>query len=249
MIRVHHILHNAVAGAVVLSSEEAHYVAQVRRAKVGQTVQLFDGEGRIAHTAITDIITDHGRSSVTVLVDQVEVLARITPQITAVIPLIKGDRFDICLEKLTEVGVDHVVLWQADRAVVRLDAAKLSTRMPRWRSTLTAAARQARSTHTPTLTGPFSLAQLTDYLQVQSSLTPTARYMLEPTASQSLMQSVHVTPAAVVVMTGPEGGIAVAERVTLESAGFVAVKMGTNVLRAETAPVIATAWIRLTSQA
>jgi 16S rRNA (uracil1498-N3)-methyltransferase len=251
LIRVHHILQGAVTGVATLHSDESHYVAHVRRAKVGQTVQLFDGDGRIAHTEITEIATDRGRSRVAVRVEQVDLVARPSPQLTAVIPLIKGDRFETCLEKLTEVGVDHVVIWLAERAVVQLDGAKLSTRLPRWRSTLTSAARQARCTHTPTLTGPCTLAQLTDLIDMKANTNPTLGYVLDPNADQSLMQSAIRSPhqpGGVVVLTGPEGGITATERDALCNADFLAVKLGTNVLRAETAPVIAIALLRLQSQ-
>jgi hypothetical protein len=73
---------------------------------------------------------------------------------TALVPLIKGERFDDCLEKLTEVGVEAIWLYAAERAVVKLEPARLAERTRRWEAVLLAAARQAGRAAPPTLAAP-----------------------------------------------------------------------------------------------
>src|SRR5688500_10302286 len=102
------------AGELAIRGDEHHYLAIVRRARVGDLVELVDGAGHRAAATITGITSD----TTTLSVSAPEAIAATPPHIRAVIPLIKGDRMDTCLEKLVEVGVDEIIVWPAARSVV-----------------------------------------------------------------------------------------------------------------------------------
>src|ERR1700733_1167147 len=89
-----------VAGEVVVRGDEHHYMGRVRRARVGEAVELVDGAGRRAQATIVRI----SEADTVLLVDAVAAIADAPPRIRVVLPLIKGDRMDTCLEKLVEVG-------------------------------------------------------------------------------------------------------------------------------------------------
>lgn len=213
-----------VAGELVVRGDEHHYLGRVRRARVGDPVELVDGQGSRAAAAIVAI-----RESETVLdVGSVETIAEALPRITALIPWIKGDRMDVCLEKLVEVGVTDIIVWPAARAVVKLDGERRTTRIAHHQSALQAAARQCGRAQIPTIHAVDSLAQ---------AIAGRTGVVLDPAVERGKLPTTDTS-----IITGPEGGFAPAELDAL--AGWTSIGLGPRVLRAETAPVIAVALIR-----
>jgi 16S rRNA (uracil1498-N3)-methyltransferase len=218
------------AGELVVRGDEHHYVAHVRRARVGEAIEVVDGAGRTARAEIVRI-TD--AETVLAVGEPVAVVAR-PPLIRALVPLIKGDRMDACLEKLVEVGVDVIIVWPAARCVVRLDEPRRAGRLAHYQAAAQAAARQSGRAVVPTVTW-------SDLGAAVAGLPETLRLVLDPGADQQLDPG---TAPDVTVISGPEGGLDSAERDTLARAGFTSIGLGPRVLRAETAPVIAVALIR-----
>jgi 16S rRNA (uracil1498-N3)-methyltransferase len=217
------------AGELRVTGDEHHYLARVRRARVGDPVELVDGAGARA-AAIVAAITDEG----TVL--QVGAPERIAPRppfVRALVPPIKGDRMDACLEKLVEVGVDAIVVWPAARAVARLDDARRDARITRYRTIAQAAARQSGRAQIPEVASADGLAA------ALAGLPDGKRLVLDPTSDTALDPG---TAGDITVVSGPEGGLARGELDQLAS--FTPLGLGPRVLRAETAPVIAVALIR-----
>ena len=212
------------AGEMVVRGDEHHYLGRVRRARVGDAVELVDGQGSRAAATITAI-----RESETVLsVGSVEEIAEPLPRITALIPWIKGDRMDTCLEKLVEVGVTDIIVWPAARAVVKLDGERRATRIAHHQSALQAAARQCGRAQIPTIRAVDSLA---------AAIAGRTGVVLDPSVERGELPTSDTS-----IISGPEGGFATAELDAL--AGWTSIGLGPRVLRAETAPVIAVALIR-----
>lgn len=216
------------AGGLTVTGDEHHYLARVRRARVGDAVELVDGEGRRAAAVIT-AITD---ASTVLRVDAPEAIPPALPRVRVLLPLIKGDRMDTCLEKLVEVGVDEIVVWPAARSVVKLDPDRRDARLAKYQAALVAAARQCGRAQVPTVTWADSLTTAV------AALPAGGRYVLDPTSDAPL------APAGddVTFVSGPEGGLAPTERDALVS--FTSLGLGPRVLRAETAPVVAVALLR-----
>lgn len=242
MIRVAHDLAAVTAGEVTIVGDEAHYLTRVRRVRVGEALQLFDGVGRTAAATIVRLTA----TSVVVTAQAPVTAAPALPHITAMIPLIKGDRFEYCIEKLIEVGVDAILVWQAERAVVKLDGDRASARVAKWRNAITAATRQAGRAHEATIDGVLPLHGPTGAL---ARLPADAlRLLLHPSGGTPLLQlrrddsSDRLAP--IVVLTGPEGGLAPDEIEALTDQHFCPTELGPTILRAETAPVIAVALLR-----
>jgi hypothetical protein len=101
-----------VTGEVSITGEEHHYLGRVRRVRVGQAIELVDGAGKRAAATIvrmTEIAT-------VVEVAEVVEVVEAAPHVRVLVPLLKGDRMDGCLEKLTEVGASELIVWQAERS-------------------------------------------------------------------------------------------------------------------------------------
>jgi 16S rRNA (uracil1498-N3)-methyltransferase len=218
-----------VAGELSITGDEHHYLHRVRRARPGDSLELVDGEGHRA-TATIERIT--GEATI-VRAGIPERVADALPRMRALLPLIKGDRMDTCLEKLVEVGVDEIVLWPAARAVVRLEPARRDARLAKYRAALQAAARQSGRASVPSISAADSLA-------AAAALATGARLVLDPSAERTA-----IAPADdVTIVSGPEGGFAPEELDALAAAGFTSLGLGPRVLRAETAPVVAIALVR-----
>lgn len=213
-----------------VAGDEHHYLARVRRARVGDAVELVDGAGWRAAAVITAMTGDE-----TVLrAGAPEEIAARPPLVRALVPLIKGDRMDACLEKLVEVGADEIVVWPAARSVVRLDGPRRAARLVKYSAAIRAAARQCGRAQLPEIHFAGDLAGAIARAAGQ-------RIALDPASDAALVAS---AAADVTIASGPEGGFAPAELEQLARAGFDAAGLGPRVLRAETAPVIAVALIR-----
>lgn len=230
------------AGELTVGGEEHHYLSRVRRARVGDTVELVDGEGQRAQASIVAI----GTESTQLRVDAPQAVPDELPVIRALIPVIKGDRMDVCVEKLVEVGVDEILVWPASRAVVKLVGSRRDSRLEHYRGIAQAAARQSGRASVP-------VVDMADSLAAAIGRLPSGRHLvLDPGVDQTLMD-VMAGPGAsisepVAILTGPEGGLAGAELDLVTGAGFLPVGLGPRVLRAETAPVIAVALVRAASK-
>jgi 16S rRNA (uracil1498-N3)-methyltransferase len=164
-------------------------------------------------------------------VEEPESIASAPPFIRALIPWIKGDRMDICIEKLVEAGCDEIVVWPAVRAVVVLDGERRTARIAKLASAVQAAARQCGRAQVPTVRAAESLAAALP--------ADGLRIVLDPASDAALDAG---TATEVTIISGPEGGFTNAELEQL--AMCTSVGLGPRILRAETAPVIATAIIR-----
>ena len=218
-------------GELVVRDDEHHYLAHVRRARVGDAVELVDGAGRRAAATITRI----DDRTTTLAVKTPAVIPPTLPHVRALVPLIKGDRMDSCLEKLVEVGVDSIVVWPAARSVVRIDREKRAARVAKYEAAARAAARQCGCAQVPQV-------QIVETLAAAIATLPGGvRIVLDPASDARL----EATAAGdVTIASGPEGGLTSDEDAQLAAAGFVAAGLGPRVLRAETAPVVAVAIIR-----
>ncbi len=224
-----------LAGELRVTGDEPHSLARVRRARVGDEVELVDGAGARAAAVVAAITAD----AAVLRVGAPERIAPRPPRVRALVPPIKGDRMDACLEKLVEVGADEIVVWPAARAVVRWDGARRAARQARYEAALAAAARQCGRARVPGLAFAVDLGGA-----IGAPDEGGLRIVLDPASDGELARLALGEVAGVTVASGPEGGFAPAELEQLARAGFAAVGLGPRVLRAETAPVIAVALIR-----
>jgi len=223
------------AGEHAVVGDDHHYISRVRRARTGDVVELVDGKGQRARGEIVRMTA----SETFVRVDAIESVVEMPPRLRVLVPLIKGDRMDACIEKLVEVGADELLVWPAARSVVKLEPARRQARIEHYGATILAAARQCGRASTPTVAYADSLTAAIATLPAPSSSV--ARLLLDPTADRTPAPTIAVD---VTIASGPEGGLALAELERLLAADFEPFGLGPRVLRAETAPVIAVALVR-----
>jgi 16S rRNA (uracil1498-N3)-methyltransferase len=216
------------AGELAVTGDEHHYLGRVRRARVGDAVEILDGAGHRAAALIVRI----SDAETVLAVSAPEAIVPLPPHVRVLVPLIKGDRMDSCLEKLVEVGADAIVVWPALRSVVKLDDARRDSRLAKYRAALHAAARQCGRAQVPSI-------ELAASLEAAIAGATGARFVLDPATDAPLDIGAATD---VTIASGPEGGLAPEELALL--ATFCSVGLGPRILRAETAPVVAVAVIR-----
>lgn len=222
----------AVGAEVVVTGDEAHHAVAVRRLRVGEQVVLTDGEGR----SVTSEVTSTGKRVFTVRVATVAAADRPSPAFTVVQALPKGDRGELAVEVLTEVGVDVVVPWAASRSVAVWKGERAAKSHAKWQATAREAGKQSRRSWLPTVS-PLASTEAVRDLVAEADLA----VVLHEDATTPLSSVDVPASGRIVVVVGPEGGIAPDELEALESAGARTVRLGDEVLRTSTAGVVAVA--------
>ncbi|MFF2485176.1 16S rRNA (uracil(1498)-N(3))-methyltransferase [Microbacterium sp. NPDC058062] len=217
----------AEGDAVTLTGAEAHHASTVRRVRVGEEVTVGDGRG----AWLTGTVESVAPREVIVRIDGRTDAAPPSPRIVLVQALAKGDRDELAVQAATELGVDEIVPWQAARSVSRWDAAKAAKGRARWATIVREAAKQAHRAWVP------EVAELTTTAALARRAAASLVLILEPTATERL-GALAVDPGEerdIVLVVGPEGGIAPEELDALAAAGARLVRLGDTVLRTSTA--------------
>ncbi len=225
----------AIGSAVVLDGPEGHHAA-VRRIRVGETLVLTNGRGR----GVRGVATVLGKNSVTVEV--VDRLESDEPGLRFVVvqALAKGDRSELAVEMLTEIGVAEVVPWQASRSVVRWTGERAGKGRHKWQVTVQEAVKQSRRLRVPVVADLVRIDELAN-LVASAELA----LVLHEGAERSVRDVILPSAGTVLVVVGPEGGIADDERRRLGEAGAIEVVISDGVLRTSTAGVVACAALML----
>lgn len=232
-------------GAVyLLDGTEGRHAGVVQRRGPGERIDVVDGSG----TRLVCTVEQADGSNVTLRVVEVRREAAPGVQIVLVQALAKGDRDELAIEAATEVGVDGVIPWQAERSVVVWRGDRAVRSRARWVATIRAAAKQSRRARVPFVDEPVDTKGLVR-LVAQTVAAGGTAFVLHEEATVGLSSAAAaVMPAAsgadpvrVLLVVGPEGGIAERELSALAEAGARAVRLGPHVLRTSTAGPIAAA--------
>jgi 16S rRNA (uracil1498-N3)-methyltransferase len=221
----------SVGDRVELSDDEARH-AVVKRIRVGEQVTLTDGAG----TTALGTVTDTGRSTVALTVERVTTGEPEMPRVVVVQAIPKGDRGELAVEMLTEVGVDVIVPWAASRSVSVWRGDKQGKALTRWRATAREAAKQARRSWFPEVAEMVTTDAVVGLLRDAS-----VPVVLHEAASGPLADLPVPGRGEIVIVVGPEGGISDEELAAFASVGAEPVRLGSSVLRTSTAGVAATA--------
>lgn len=224
-------LDGVAAGAdVEVSGDEAHHAVAVRRLLVGENIALTDGTG---HRVVGKVVST-GKRVFTVSVTSADFFERPSPSFTVVQALPKGDRGELAVEVLTEIGVDTIVPWAASRSVAVWKGERAAKSHMKWQATAREAGKQSRRTWLPTVTPLASTKEVVARLRDARLVV-----VLHEDATMPLAPLDVPSAGEIVVVVGPEGGITPDELTAFEAAGAVPVRLGDEVLRTSTAGLAA----------
>ena len=222
------------ADTVTLDGDEGRHAVVVKRIRVGEHLVLTDGRGESAECEVMSVAK--GPLVADVVVRRSTSPAQ--PRLVVVQAIPKGDHAERAVDLLTEIGADVIVPWAAERNVVTWKGDRGAKALNRWRSIALAAAKQSRRVWHPEVPDLHSTQDVAG--RVEHAV---AAYALHETAVDTLVTRPVPIDGDVVVIVGPEGGITDDELTLLTSAGAVAVRLGSEVLRSSSAGLAAAAAI------
>jgi 16S rRNA (uracil1498-N3)-methyltransferase len=233
---------------IVLSGAEGRHAAVVRRLRPGERVDVGDGAGLILECLVTGASRSRGSGGsggsggsagsaggLELAVKARREVPRPRPSITVVQAIPKGDRGELAVAEMTEVGVDRIVPWAAARSVPVWHGADAKG-LTRWRATAREAAKQSRRAWIPDVTGVATAAEAAQVI-AQATLA----VLLDPGAAHPLSTIPLPDTGELVLVVGPEGGITESESAEFAAAGAVPARLGPTVLRTSTAGAVSAA--------
>ncbi|WP_427895553.1 16S rRNA (uracil(1498)-N(3))-methyltransferase [Kribbella sp. GL6] len=218
-----------VGEELVLDGAEGRHAAVVRRIGAGERVRLTDGRGGWAEGAVVAA----AKTGVTVAVDARGTTPAYDPRVVVVQAVPKGERAELAVEMLTEVGVDVIVPWNAERSQFRANPERVEKMLAKWQAWAFEASKQSRRTWFA------EVAPLATTADVAQRLAAAALPVVLHEEATTPLASLETPPAGdIVLVIGPEGGIAPAE---LAAFAATPIRLGDTVLRTSTAGVAAAA--------
>jgi 16S rRNA (uracil1498-N3)-methyltransferase len=229
------------SGSVVeLPRETGAHLAKVLRARSGDEVVLFNGDGR----EFTGAVEKVQGSRVSASIGAARTIDRESPfQLTLVQCVPRGDRMDFIVQKATELGVARIIPVLSQRSVVRLDEGQAASKQLHWRAVTVSACEQCGRNRLPSVAAPQPLLS---YLGALAQANESLRLVLEPERARRTergTQSIDIASRQSVslaeIAIGPEGGFAPEELEAFDLSSFARLGLGPRVLRTETAAIAA----------
>jgi 16S rRNA (uracil1498-N3)-methyltransferase len=217
---------------VMLDGAEGRHAATVQRLGVGERLVVTDGIGTSAAATVTGVETDR----LEIEIDRVVIAPPPQPRLVVVQALAKGDRGELAVATMTEVGADVIVPWAAARCVAQWDGPRGDKALIRWRSTARASAKQSRRSLFPEVTALATTSDVAELLRGAALAV-----VLHEEATTGLSEAALPAAGDVVLVVGPEGGISPEELAVFEAAGATAYRLGPTVLRTSTAGAVGAA--------
>ncbi|TXN32852.1 16S rRNA (uracil(1498)-N(3))-methyltransferase [Lacisediminihabitans profunda] len=214
----------SVGGLVSVTGQEARHAVTVSRIAVGESISVGNGAGLVVSGAVVSAEP----SEFVVEVASVERSEQNSPAVWLAQALAKGDRDEYAVQQATELGVDGVIPWAAQRSIVKWEGARIRKGHDRWTAIVREASKQSMRTWIP------EVGDLASTVVLAALAADTRMLVLEPTA-QTAITAIEPDGRDVVLVVGPEGGIAPSELSRLEGAGATLVRLGDTILRTSSA--------------
>ncbi len=219
---------------VELDEENGHYVRTVLRLKKDTEIILFDGKGGEYLCTVSEV----NRKSVIITVNKwLDISVESSLLVTLGLGISRGDRMDLTVQKAVELGVNFITPLLTERCVVQFKGEKKPQRLLHWQKIVQHATEQSGRTILPVLT---EIEQLQFWVGQQNGL----KVFLDPYADLTLIDVAPID-MKVTLLTGPEGGFSPQERDIAKAAGFIPVRLGSRILRTETASLAALAAVQM----
>lgn len=209
-----------------LSKEDTYHITKVMRLKVGEVIEIVYNR----KVYISEIIEIDPVVSAKIVEEKTED-SEISYNVTLVQSLVKEQKMDYILQKMTELGVDKIIPYQSERSIIKIND-KLSKKIDRWQMILKEASEQSKRIKIPKITNVLSLKELESIKGYDYKFIATVN---EKQENLKKVLSKIEKGATMIIVVGPEGGFTTNEEERLIKNGFVPISLGKSVLRTETA--------------
>jgi 16S rRNA (uracil1498-N3)-methyltransferase len=227
-------MHLAAGKHIELDDDNGHYVRTVLRLKKDAEIILFNGAGGEYLCTVGEV----SRKTVLIHIDKwLERTLESPLLVTLGLGISRGDRMDFSVQKAVELGVNQITPLLTERCVVQFKGEKKPQRLLHWQKIVQHAAEQSGRTTLPELT---DIEHLQQWVSIQKGL----KVFLDPYA-ESTLADINPIDMQVTLLTGPEGGFSDQEREVAKVAGFISIRLGSRILRTETASLAALAAVQM----
>lgn len=221
--------------SIKLDDKAAHHVARVLRAKVGDALVLFNGQGGEYESVIEHIDKRGVEVFVSAFVDR----ERESPlSICLAQGLARGEKMDFIVQKAVELGVTQIMPLITERCNVRLEGEREEKRLNHWQSVAISACEQCGRNRVPVISAPLTLKAWLPAAQAHLS------FVLSPHVRATFTEEALPAGASVILLIGPEGGLSDQEVELALQNGFLPLSLGPRILRTETAAMAAMATLQ-----
>jgi 16S rRNA (uracil1498-N3)-methyltransferase len=219
------------ANELELPAEAGRQLTRVLRARSGERIALFCGDGWECEAIIE--VAPGGRVTARIL-ERRQPEVELGCRLEVAVAVLKGEKLDLVVQKLTEMGVASIRFLQTERTIVEAGADRWARRLQRYERIAREASEQSGRVRLPEIHEPVALPKL---LSGERPRT----FVLDPHGSRHLLVTLTPCPDQVLLLIGPEGGFTDTEVRLVQDAGAVPASIGPTILRAETAAIAAAA--------
>ena len=214
---------------LALAGEEGHHAVRVMRKKIGDLVEVFDGEGSWARGQITSL----EKSSFELEISERGISSPLRPLVRLAVAVPKGKTFDLVIQKAVELGASEILPILTTNTVVQIGGKEAGAKQAKWQRLALEACKQCGQNVLPQVYAPATLNDFLktneEGLRVIASLAPGARLLRE------VLKDAEERPSQVTLLVGPEGDFTIGETEAALASGFHPVTLGDIVLRVDTA--------------
>ncbi|GMB07576.1 16S rRNA (uracil1498-N3)-methyltransferase [Thermolongibacillus altinsuensis] len=219
-----------------IRGDDVHHIARVMRMNTGDRLLCCNEDGQTALCKIEEISNDFVRCRI---IEWIQVDVELPAHVYIANGLLKGDKFELVIQKGTELGAFSFIPLKAARSVVKWDEKKGDKKIERWQKIAKEAAEQSHRTRIPSIFSPLSIEQLIEWsrdvdykiIAYEEEAKRGERKQLKNILRQLQRGQ------SIVAVFGPEGGFSEQEVAMLKENGFISCSLGPRILRAETAPL------------
>lgn len=223
---------------VTLNESDSHHIKAVMRQRIGDQVICFDENQHVYQTTIQDI----EKSVVLCINHLIDEKTELDVKVTLIYGLPKLEKFEMVIQKATELGVSTIIPWFSKRSIIKLDDTKINKKMVRWQMIVKEAAEQSHRHVLPEILEPMSTKQVASF----DSDVKLIAYENDQDHRLLSKSIVSLKPGqSMCIVVGPEGGIEESELKLLEKSGYLPASLGKRILRTETAAIVAISAISL----
>ena len=224
---------NLEQNTCVIEGEDVKHISRVLRCRENDKLEVCDMDNNEYICKIKEINKDNILLDI---IEKVNIKRESNLKVKLYQGMPKGTKMELILQKLTEIGVDEIVLVQTKRSVTKIDNKKEDKKIERWERIIYEAAKQSKRAKIPKLTGVLTFKEaLADMQNNDLNICP---YENERTIS--IKEAIKDSSANTIgIFVGPEGGFEEEEIEKIQEIDGKVVSLGPRILRTETASVVA----------
>ena len=214
---------------LVLENSDIHHIKNVMRMNTGDLIEVvYDNKLYICRIISFDPFS--------LGIDKiVEEENKVSLDITIAVGLVKEQKMDLILQKLTELGVNTIIPVNMERSIVKIDSERFKKKKERWKSICKEASEQSKRTNIPVIS---DIVRLKDLVNIEADVKLVASTKEKDKLFNCYLQEINKC-AKIIIVIGPEGGLSEKEESYLLNNGFDGVSFGNLIFRVETACIYA----------